>query len=336
MLMFFATVGLAANYTQLIKGGAKVFIFLAVASVYILIQNAVGVSLATALGLDPLMGLIAGSITLSGGHGTGAAWSQTFQDMYGLHNVLEVAMASATFGLVIGGIIGSPVAQRLIDKRNLESEYGRTNQTHERFPELVTYNEHEEDRVTAKKVVESLSIILLCVTGADYLEGWVSSFGIKWLMIPDFVYALFIGVVITNIMEVTKVRKVDVETVDILGTVSLSLFLAMALMSLKLWNIFDLAIPFLIILAVQSVILAVFAYYVTFRVMGSNYDAAVIASGHFGFGLGATPTAVMNMGSIVNRFGPSPQAFMVVPIVGAFFIDIVNLVILQGCISFIK
>jgi ESS family glutamate:Na+ symporter len=224
----------------------------------------------------------------------------------------------------------------LIDKRNLESEYGRTNQTHERFPELVTYNEHEEDRVTAKKVVESLSIILLCVTGADYLEGWVSSFGIKWLMIPDFVYALFIGVVITNIMEVTKVRKVDVETVDILGTVSLSLFLAMALMSLKLWNIFDLAIPFLIILAVQSVILALFAYYVTFRVMGSNYDAAVIASGHCGFGLGATPTAVMNMGSIVNRFGPSPQAFMVVPIVGAFFIDIVNLVILQGCISFIK
>lgn len=110
MLMFFATVGLAANYTQLIKGGAKVFIFLAVASAYILIQNAVGVSLATALGLDPLMGLIAGSITLSGGHGTGAAWSQTFQDMYGLHNVLEVAMASATFGLVIGGIIGSPVA----------------------------------------------------------------------------------------------------------------------------------------------------------------------------------------------------------------------------------
>lgn len=146
MLMFFATVGLAANYTQLIKGGAKVFIFLAVASVYILIQNAVGVSLATALGLDPLMGLIAGSITLSGGHGTGAAWSQTFQDMYGLHNVLEVAMASATFGLVIGGIIGSPVAQRLIDKRNLESEYGRTNQTHEQRARRRPRNRKESGR----------------------------------------------------------------------------------------------------------------------------------------------------------------------------------------------
>ena len=336
MLMFFATVGLAANYTQLIKGGAKVFIFLAVASVYILIQNAVGVSLATVFGLDPLMGLIAGSITLSGGHGTGAAWSQTFQDVYGLNNVLEIAMASATFGLIMGGIIGSPVAQRLIEKNKLESDYGHTNQTHEQFPELVTYNEYEEDRVTAKKVIEGLALILFCVTGANYLEQWVSTFGIKWLMIPDFVYALFIGVVITNVMEVTKVRKLDIETVDIIGTVSLSLFLAMALMSLKLWNIFDLAIPFLIILAIQSMILAVFSYYVTFRMMGSNYDATVIASGHCGFGLGATPTAVMNMGSVVSRFGPSPQAFMVVPIVGAFFIDIVNLVILQGWIAFIK
>lgn len=335
MLMFFSTVGLAANYTQLMKGGAKVFVFLAVASFYIIIQNGVGVSLATALGLDPLMGLIAGSITLSGGHGTGAAWSQTFSENYGISNTLEIAMASATFGLIIGGIIGSPVAQKLIDKNGIESEYGRGTQTHERFPELVTYNEYEEDKVTAKKVIEVLFILLICVTGAKYLEQWVSSFNISWLMIPDFVYALFIGVFITNLLEVTKVHKVDAETVDILGTVSLSLFLAMALMSLKLWNIFDLAVPFLVILAVQSLVLGIFAYFVTFKVMGANYDAAVIAGGHCGFGLGATPTAVMNMGSLVNKFGPSPQAFMVVPIVGAFFIDIVNLINLQGYISFI-
>ncbi|MDW6016647.1 sodium/glutamate symporter [Vibrio plantisponsor] len=335
MLMFFATVGLAANYTQLIKGGAKVFIFLAVASVYIIIQNAVGVSMASALGIEPLMGLIAGSITLSGGHGTGAAWSQTFQDVYGMDNVLEIAMASATFGLIIGGIIGSPVAQRLVEKNNIESEYGRGSKTHEKYPELVTYNEYEEDKVTAKKVIEKLFFLLICVTGAKYLEQWVSSYEISWLMIPDFVYALFIGVIITNFLEVTKIRKLDAETIDMLGTVSLALFLAMALMSLKLWNIFDLAVPFLVILAVQSAMLAVFTYYVTFKVMGSNYDAAVISGGHCGFGLGATPTAVMNMGSIVNRFGPSPQAFMVVPIVGAFFIDIVNLIILQGYISFL-
>lgn len=333
MLMFFSTVGLAANYTQLIKGGAKVFIFLAIASFHIIIQNGIGVSLASVLRLDPLMGLVAGSITLSGGHGTGAAWSQTFQDVYGLDNVLEIAMASATFGLIIGGIIGSPVSQRLVDKHNFESEYGRGSKTHERFPEVVTYNENEEDKVTANTVIENLFFLLACITGAKYAEQWVSSFNISWLMIPDFVYALFIGVIITNLLEVTKIRKIDAETVDMLGTVSLSLFLAMALMSLKLWNIFDLAIPFLIILTVQSVMLAFFTYYVTFKVMGGNYDAAVIAGGHCGFGLGATPTAVMNMGSIVNRFGPSPQAFMVVPIVGAFFIDIVNLIILQGYIT---
>ncbi|EGR2795347.1 sodium/glutamate symporter [Vibrio navarrensis] len=336
MLMFFATVGLAANYTQLLKGGAKVLLFLAIASVYIVIQNGVGVTLASALGLEPLMGLIAGSITLSGGHGTGAAWSQTFTDLYGIENTLEIAIASATFGLIIGGLIGSPVAQRLVDKHQFESEYGRGSKTHEKFPELVTYNENEEDKVTAKKVIEKLFFLLICVTGAKYVEQWVSAYQIKWLMIPDFVYALFIGVIITNLLEVSKIRKLDAETIDMLGTVSLSLFLAMALMSLKLWNIFDLAIPFLLILAVQSLVLALFTYYVTFRVMGRNYDAAVIAGGHCGFGLGATPTAVMNMGSIVNRFGPSPQAFMVVPIVGAFFIDIVNLLILQGFISFIK
>ncbi|CZF85404.1 sodium/glutamate symporter [Grimontia marina] len=335
MLMFFATVGLAANYTQLLKGGAKVFIFLGVASLYIVLQNGIGISMATALGLDPLMGLIAGSITLSGGHGTGAAWSQTFQDAYGLENVLEIAMASATFGLVMGGIIGSPVAQRLVEKNKLKSQYGNTNNTHEQFPELVTYNENEQDKVTAKKVIETLFVLLICVTGAKYLEQWVSSFEISWLMIPDFVYALFIGVVITNVLEVTKVEKLDVETVDILGAVSLALFLAMALMSLKLWNILDLALPFLAILMVQSLMLALFSYFVTYRVMGRNYDAAVISSGHCGFGLGATPTAVMNMGSVVNRFGPSPQAFMVVPIVGAFFIDIVNLIILQTTLTFI-
>ena len=335
MLMFFATVGLAASYTQLLKGGAKVVVFLAVASVFIVLQNGLGVAMAKLLGLDPLLGLIAGSITLSGGHGTGAAWAQTFQNVYGMSNVMEIAMASATFGLVMGGIIGSPVAHRLAQKFDLKSRYGNTHHTHEQFPELVTYNENEEDKVTSKKMIESLFLILLCVTGAGYLENWVNSFNVSWLRIPDFVYTLFIGVVTTNTLEVTKLKKLDIETVDLLGTVSLALFLAMALMSLKLWNILDLAIPILIILSAQSAMLALFAYWVTFRVMGSDYDAAVIASGHCGFGLGATPTAVMNMGSVVNRYGPSPQGFMVVPIVGAFFIDIVNLIILQATLSFI-
>ncbi|MGF1762008.1 sodium/glutamate symporter [Aliivibrio kagoshimensis] len=334
MLMFFSTVGLAASYTQLLKGGAKVFLFLGIASLYILLQNGLGVTLASLLGLEPILGLIAGSITLSGGHGTGAAWSQTFYDMYGI-STLELAMAAATFGLVMGGIIGGPIAQRLIKKNNLESEYGIGTNHHEEFPELVTYNENEEDRITAKKIIETLFILLLCVVGAGYVHEAVAKLEISWLQIPNFVYALFLGVIFTNTTEVTKTYKVHSEAIDILGTVALSLFLAMALMNLKLWNIFDLALPLLAILSAQTVMLAIFSYFVTFRIMGGTYDAAIIAGGHCGFGLGATPTAVMNMGSLVSRYGPSPQAFMVVPIVGAFFIDIVNLIILQGYISFI-
>ncbi|MEW6998973.1 sodium/glutamate symporter [Colwelliaceae bacterium BS250] len=334
MLLFFSTVGLSASFKLLVQGGAKVFIFLGIASLYIILQNGVGVSLATLLGLDPLMGLIAGSITLSGGHGTGAAWSQTFAETYGM-NTLELAMAAATFGLVMGGIIGGPVAQRLIDKHGLESEYGKGGHHHDTHPELVTYNQLEEDKVTAKKVTETLFILLICVVGSQYIKAFVDAFEISALKIPDFVYALFIGVVITNVTEITKSYKINNEAVDILGTISLALFLSMALMSLKLWEIFDLAIPLLIILLVQTVTLAFFAYFITFRLMGSNYDAAVIAGGHCGFGMGATPTAVMNMGALVSRNGPSPTAFMVVPIVGAFFIDIANLIILQGYLAFI-
>ncbi|PMG91667.1 sodium/glutamate symporter [Vibrio breoganii] len=335
MLMFFTTVGLSASYSQLLKGGKKVFIFLGVASVYIIIQNAIGVSLASMMDLNPLMGLVAGSITLSGGHGTGAAWAATFDELYGL-KTLEFAMASATFGLIVGGLIGGPVAQRRINKHNLISEYGDGSQHHEKFPDVVTYNETEEDKVTPRRVIETMFMVLVCVVGATYIKEYTSGLGIGWLKgIPDFVFALFLGVILTNIYEFTGAYKFNTDTVDIIGTVSLALFLAMALMSLKLWEIFDLAMPLLVILGVQTCVLAVFAYNITFRVMGSNYDAAIITGGHCGFGMGATPTAVMNMGSLVNHYGPSPQAFMVVPIVGAFFIDIVNLLVLQGYIAFI-
>ena len=334
MLLFFSTIGLAANFELLAQGGKKVFVFLGVASIYIVIQNAVGVGLATALGLDPLLGLIAGSITLSGGHGTGAAWAQTFQDDYGLQT-MEFAMAAATFGVVMGGIIGGPIGQKLIQKNKLTSEFGKGANHHETHPDLITYNDLEEDRVCSKKIKETLFIMLVCVAGAKFGKEFVDSFGISYLKIPNFVYALFIGVVITNVTTSTKTYKINAETLDILGTVSLSLFLSMALMSLRLWEIFQLALPLLVILLCQTVVLGAFVYFVTFKAMGKDYDAAVISAGHGGFGMGATPTAVMNMGSIVSANGPSPKAFMVVQIVGAFFIDITNLIILQGYMAFL-
>ncbi len=334
MKMFFATVGLAASFKLLLKGGSRVLLFLGVCTVFIVIQNAVGVALTKAMGLNPLLGLIMGSITLSGGHGTGAAWSQTFLQDYGMHT-LELSMACATFGLIMGGIIGGPIAQRLINKHKLKSSFGNSENHHIDHPDLITYSDKEQDRITAKSAIETLFILLICVASAAHIKTFIDSFHIAWLNIPDFVYALFVGVFITNVSESTKIYKVKHETVDALGTISLSLFLAMALMSLHLWELLSLAMPMLIILAVQTVVLGLFAYFVTFRVMGGDYDAAVIAGGHCGFGMGATPTAVMNMGALVSRNGPSPQAFMIVPIVGAFFIDITNLIVLQGYISFI-
>ena len=335
MKMFFATVGLAASFKLLAQGGSRVFLFLGLATVFILIQNGVGVGLSSLLGLDPLLGLVVGSITLSGGHGTGAAWAQTFASEFGLQT-LELSMASATFGLVMGGIIGGPVAQRLIRKHALKSSFGDGENHHLEHPDLVTYSDHEQDRITSKNSIEVLFILLLCVASAAHIKAYVDGFGIDWLRIPDFVYALFVGVVITNLCEATGVYKINNETVDALGTISLSLFLAMALMSLKLWELLDLALPMLVILCAQTAILALFAYFVTFRVMGGNYDAAIISGGHCGFGMGATPTAVMNMGSLVSHHGPSPQAFMVVPVVGAFFIDLTNLIVLQTYVSLIR
>ncbi|WP_220719276.1 sodium/glutamate symporter [Agarivorans litoreus] len=335
MLMFFSTIGLAANYKLLVKGGRKVFIFLIVASIYIVLQNGLGVALASLLGLEPMMGLFAGSITLSGGHGTGAAWSQIFAEEYGIQT-LEFAMAAATFGLVMGGIIGGPVGQRLINKNNLESPFSKGKNHHRTHPDLVTYSRKEEDLVTPTSVIEVLFILLICVVMAKIAKGLETELALSWLKMPDFVYALFFGVVIANASEFSGRYEINHECVDLLGTLSLSLFLSMALMSLRLWEIFDLALPLLIILLCQTIMIALFASYVSYRFMGGGYDSAVIAGGHCGFGLGATPTAVMNMSALVSRNGPSPPAFMVVPIVGAFFIDIVNLIVLQTYISFLS
>jgi len=242
MQMFFATVGLAASYKLLLQGGSRVLLFLGLATVFIIIQDAVGVSLAKVLGLDPLLGLIVGSITL------------------------ELSMAAATFGLVMGGIIGGPIAQRLIKKHNLTSSFGEGKNHHDQHPELVTYSENEEDRITSKTTIEVLFILLVCVAGASHVKTFIDGFGISSLNIPEFVYSLFIGVFITNICESTKAYKINNETVDALGTISLSLFLAMALMSLHLWELLDLALPMLAILAVQTVVLGLFTYFVTFLV----------------------------------------------------------------------
>ncbi|CAM3826646.1 Sodium/glutamate symporter [Rheinheimera salexigens] len=328
MTMFFITVGLGASFSLLIKGGPKVAIFLGITTVYLLFQNAVGVSIAVATGMEPLMGLIGGSVTLSGGHGNGATYADLFINEYGMQSsVFELAMAAATFGLILGGLVGGPVSKRLIKKYNLKADTSY----HEKLDDTITFDPEDHDLVTPRKMMETLFVILFCM----YLGGLGHS-ALREIdvILPAFLIPLLFGVFITNITEFTKTYKVSRACIDLWGTMALSIFLAMALMSLKIWELISLAGPMIFMILVQAIMLMLFAYFVTFRVMGKNYNAAIMAGGHCGFGLGATPTAVANMESLVSRYGPSPQAFLVVPLVGAFFIDITNALVIQLFLSF--
>ncbi|AYG43696.1 sodium/glutamate symporter [Pseudomonas sp. Leaf58] len=321
MLAFFATIGLNADFASLKKGGRVVGIFLLTVTGLLLVQNAMGIGLATALGLDPLMGLLTGSITLSGGHGTGAAWGTTFSEKYGLASASELALASATFGLVLGGLIGGPVARLLIKRVHTPG----VEPTMAHLPKGFEVP-GKERLITPLSFIETLALIAVSLLGGTLLNGQLLGTAFE---LPTFVCVLFVGVLLRNGLSALGLYQVFEREVSVLGNVSLSLFLAIALMSLKLWDLAALALPFLIILAAQTLLMALFAVFVTFRVMGSNYDAAVLAAGHCGFGLGATPTAIANMQAVTHRFGPSQLAFLVVPMVGAFFIDIINVVVIK-------
>ncbi|MBF4555754.1 sodium/glutamate symporter [Pseudomonas sp. p50] len=321
MLAFFATIGLSADFASLKKGGRVVGIFVLAVTGLLVVQNAMGIGLATLLGLDPLMGLLTGSVTLAGGHGTGAAWSSTFSEKYGLASASELAMASATFGLVLGGLIGGPVARLLIKRVQTPGlEHGKP-QCPKGFEQP-----NKERSITPFSFIETLALIAVSLLAGNLLNGLLHGTAFE---LPTFVCVLFVGVLLRNGLSALGLYQVFEREVSVLGNVSLSLFLAIALMSLKLWDLAALALPIFLILAVQTLVMALFAIFVTFRVMGRNYDAAVLAAGHCGFGLGATPTAIANMQAVTQRYGPSQIAFLVVPMVGAFFIDIINVVVIK-------
>ena len=323
MLVFFTSIGLSANFSRLIKGGKPLIVFLFVAGLLIICQNVIGVVGSLALGIHPAYGLLAGSVTLTGGHGTGAAWADTFVHQFNLQGATEIAMACATFGLVFGGSIGGPVARLLLNrqKQGENPENDEVDDIQEAF-EHPTYKR----KITSRSLIETIAMMSICLLIGQYLDAQTKGTSFQ---LPTFVWCLFTGVIIRNILTNIFRFQVADSAIDVLGSVGLSIFLAIALMSLKLWELAGLAVDVLIILAVQVVFMAVFAIYVTYRAMGKDYDAVVLSSGHCGFGLGATPTAVANMQAITSRFGPSHKAFLIVPMVGAFFIDLINAALLK-------
>ena len=323
MLAFFTTIGLGADFRQLVRGGPRLLLFGAVCLVYLVVQDGLGLLAAVGMDLHPLVGLLGGSITLAGGHGTGAAYAQRFADVQNIAGVMELAMACATFGLILGGLIGGPVAGRLIRAHGLEST------TSDEYAAEIG-NDRQQQPISTATVLQALFTVLVCIIGGLFLG---STFGNGTFTLPGFIWCLMLGVALRNIEYLLPDLAVHHPTVDMLGSISLSIFLAMALMSLRLWELLSLAGPLLVILLIQTTGMVLFASFVTFRFMGANYDAAIIAGGHCGFGLGATPTAVANMEALTRRFGPSPQAFLVVPLMGAFFIDFLNALVIQGYLA---
>ena len=336
MLMFFTSVGLSASFVKLKEGGKSLLVFLVCVIVFVLLQNVVGISLATVLGLDPLIGLITGSVTLTGGHGTAGAWGTIFENEHGVQGAIVLGMASATFGLIIGGVIGGPIAKFLIRRYQLAEEIPAATGRNEAPPSAQTapFEFPEKTRlITADDAVKTMGMFAICISFAYFMTGVAKG---QWFELPSFVWALMCGVVLRNILEHGLKVQVFDRCIDVFGNASLALFLAMALMSLQLWLLADLAGPLVIILIVQTIFLALYLYFVTFRVMGKNYDAAVLCAGQCGVNLGATPTAIANIQAVTNTYGPSHKAFLIIPLTGAFFVDIVNAFVIQLSIGILS
>lgn len=354
MVAFFTTIGLGAGLGLLRVGGPQVLLFWGLATAVAVLQNGVGIGLARLLGVDPLLGLVTGSITMTGGHGTGAAFGKLLEEQYAFPGAVTIAMAAATFGLVSGGLIGGPVGTWLMRRHALgpaQPAHGRaTNRgdtaTEERVaagdapPPLVARAALDEEidtepageAPTAYTLLKTLTIILVAMWAGSLVSAWLG----RHVTLPGYIGAMLCAAVLRNVADATRVVRIEHRVVDDLGTIALSLFLTMALMSLRLWELLALALPMLAILAAQVALMAAITAFVTYRLMGRDYDAAIMAAGHCGFGLGATPNAVANMTSLVERFGPAPRAFLVVPMVGAFFIDFTNALVITAYLNLLR
>lgn len=322
LLLFFASVGLTADLRMLVKGGAKLAVFIiAVCLPFVIAQNLFGIAAALGLDLHPILGLVAGTITLVGGHGTGAAYAERFAEVNNIQAVMELSMTSATLGLILGGVVGGPVAQALIRRYKLGAA---AMHDHSGAAEEATVTE-----LSITAVLASLGALLLAVVIGQWLARLIGE-GI--ITLPSFVWCLFVGVVLRNGGPLIGLHFDD-RASNIIGTIALSLFLAMTMMAIKLSDVVNVAGPLLIILALQTVLVMAWAWFISFRLMGRDYESAVMAAGFCGFMMGSTATAIANMQALIRRYGPAPQAMLVIPLAGAFFIDLLNAIVLSGLLS---
>lgn len=329
LIIFFTCIGLSSKLKVLLQGGKPLLILLATAVSFLVIQNFVGVGMASLLGQALPVGLLSGSISLSGGHGTAIAWSPVFYDNHGIRNASEIAIACATFGLVFGGIVGGPIAKFLIIRNKLEPDCDTK--------DLTIGIRRDQDNVQIDYNTMLHTILVIGVTiGLGYeINDLVAKLG---LMLPAFVSCLLAGIVLTNTIPLAFKKfpwPAETPSLALISDVSLGLFLAISLMSLQLWTLADIGGVIALILLVQFMATVLYSIAVVFPLMGKDYNAAVVCSGYSGLTLGATPTAIANMTAVTEKFGAAPQAFIVVPLVGAFFIDIANAFMIQQFLNFL-
>jgi glutamate:Na+ symporter, ESS family len=323
---FFTSIGMGASLALLRRGGIQVLIFLVLATLFCFIQNGVGIAIALGFGENPLLGVMAGSVTLVGGPATGLAFAPLFEEA-GLRGAAPLALTAATGGIVCGGLVGGPVGTSLIRRFGLTPSSPRAGSSQELSAELDTAPETivvEVDREDTS-LMRNLVVLALAMALGSLVSSYIQSLGIT---MPGYIGAMLVASILRNLDDGTGWLRIDQRTMEFMGNLALNIFLVVALMSLKLWELAGLALPLVVILAAQVIIVVLFAMTVSFRTMGRDYESAVMASGFIGFVLGTTANAVANMRALVARFGAAPRAFLIVPLVGAFFIDFTNAIII--------
>lgn len=319
LLVFFSTIGISAKFSRLKAGGKALGVLTACAFAFLIIQDITGVLLVKLFGGHPALGLFAGSMSLAGGHGTAIAWGREAAEA-GLMEAKVLGLAFATFGLVTGGIIGGPIAEFLIKRNNLSLDHDDQN-----ISDVDTGTENDHAQFTLETAFRVLFVLAICLSLGELVNRLLFSNNIK---LPGFLTAMMVGIAITNIAE-KRNKPLQIEIYDWIGKIALQLFLAMSLMSMDLTSIADSFGMIFVILNVQAIVLTLFAVFVIFRVMGRDYDAAVIVGGFCGLGMGATPVAMANMSAVTQKYGASFKAFLVIPLVGAFFIDLLNALVIK-------
>ena len=331
MIAFFTTIGMNASLPLLKKGGIQVFIFLAMSTFVCFVQNFLGMGIAAAFGVNPLVGVVAGSVTLVGGPATGLAFAPLFEKA-GVTGAGSLAIAAATFGIMCGGLFGAPLGTWIVERRLGRKSAGKTAapaaETALENPATtqVTLEAEREDTPLLRNVI----VLAFAMGIGAVVSGYIQAKGIT---LPAYIGAMLVASLLRNLDDWLGWFRISPPVMDLIGNLSLLMFLAMALLNLKLWELAHLAAPLVAILAAQVLVLGVFVLLVSFPAMGRDYDSAVMASGLFGFAMGTIANALTNMRALVERYGPAPRAFLVVPLVGAFFVDFTNALIITAFLN---